>query len=63
MKKMVIFQAKSFYNAYINLERINEQAGGLYFFAPMVINGAFAIEIAIKAILMNLEIPFEKEHN
>lgn len=60
---MAIYQAKSFYNAYINLERIHAQAGGLSFFAPMAINGAFAIEITIKAILLNLNIPFEKEHN
>lgn len=59
----VIYQAKAFYNAYIYLERIYNEAEGLLFYVPMVINGAFSIEITLKAILINQGILFKKEHN
>ena len=62
-KKFVVFEAISFYNAYINLDRINNESGGIRFYIPMVINGAFSIEMSIKAMLVNNDIVYGKEHN
>jgi HEPN domain-containing protein len=59
----VVFQAKAFYNAYINLERINRESGGVYFLSPMIVNGAFSIELSIKAILINQGISYNRDHN
>lgn len=63
--KMLIFEAKSFYNAYIALEQLERKEDHpefLYFF-PMVVNGAFSIEITIKAMLTKNHIDYGKEHN
>lgn len=48
--EFLIFQAKSFYNAYLNLERIDMQSGDFLFTVPMLVNGAFSIELSLKAI-------------
>ena len=62
-KEWLAYEAKSFYNAYLNLEWMNQNAGGIEFFAPMAVNGAFSIELSIKAILVHFYIPYEREHN
>lgn len=61
--EFLIFQAKSFYNAYLNLERINMQSGDFLFTVPMLVNGAFSIELSLKAILTQNNISYKKEHN
>ena len=61
--EFLIFQAKSFYNAYLNLERIDMQSGDFLFTVPMLVNGAFSIELSLKAILTQNSISYKKEHN
>lgn len=62
-KEWLAYEAKSFYNAYLNLEWMNQNAGGIEFFVPMAVNGAFSIELSIKAILVHFGIPYDREHN
>lgn len=62
-KEWLAYEAKSFYNAYLNLEWMNQNAGEIEFFVPMAVNGAFSIELSIKAILVHLSIPYDREHN
>ena len=51
--EFLIYQAKSFYNAYIALEQINQSCElPLMHYVPMLVNGAFSIEITLKAILI-----------
>lgn len=62
--KVLIHEAKSFYNAYIALEQLQEQEPEpLLLYVPTIVNGAFAVELALKAILSDLNIHYEKEHN
>lgn len=61
--EFLVFQAKSFYNAYLNLERIDMQSGDFLFTVPMLVNGAFSIELSLKAILTRNSISYKKEHN
>ena len=61
--EFLVFQAKSFYNAYLNLERIDMQSGDFLFTVPMLVNGAFSIELSLKAILTQNSISYKKEHN
>lgn len=58
--EFLIFQAKSFYNAYLNLERIDMQSGDFLFTVPMLVNGAFSIELSLKAILTRNSISYKK---
>ena len=60
---LLVYEAKAFYNAYINLENTYLEDGSPLFFAPMAVNGAFAIELSLKALLTKLDVPYEKEHN
>ena len=62
-KEWLAFEAKSFYNAYLNLEWMNQSMGGTNFFIPMAVNGSFSIELSIKAILVHFGIPYDREHN
>lgn len=48
--EFLVFQAKSFYNAYLNLERIDMQSGDFLFTVPMLVNGAFSIELCLKCV-------------
>jgi len=60
----LVYQAKSFYNAYIALEQINTgNDNQLLYCVPIIVNGAFSIEITIKAILAKNSIEYGKEHN
>lgn len=58
--EFLIFQAKSFYNAYLNLERIDMQSGDFLFTVPMLVNGAFSIELSLKAILPEIASAIKK---
>ena len=59
----LVYQAKSFYNAYIALEQLNPAGDELLYLVPTLVNGAFSIELTIKAILVEQGIPYDKEHN
>ena len=58
-------QAKAFYNAYIALDQLcrDDSDTLLLLFAPLVVNGAFSVELALKAILAKNQIEYGKEHN
>lgn len=57
------YQAGSFLTAYINLSIMNSQANDLTFTIPMVVNGAFSAELALKALLTKEGIRYYREHN
>ena len=60
----LVFQAKSFYNAYIALEQISRQSeDDLLLLIPTIVNGAFSCELTLKAILAKNKIEYEKEHD
>ena len=59
----LVYQAKSFYNAYIALEQINNEDDPLLLYIPRLVNGAFAAEITLKAILTKQGIVYKNEHN
>lgn len=60
----LVYQAKSFYNAHIALEQISQQCETpLLYSVPTIVNGAFSIELALKAILAKNHIDYGKEHN
>ena len=62
----MVFQAKSFYNAYIALGQIGDnfdREPGLYYFVPRIVNGALSIELTLKAILAKNGVDYGKEHN
>ena len=62
--EFLVFQAKSFYNAYIALEQLNQSCEPpLLYYVPMIVNGAFSIEISLKALLAINHIEYGKEHN
>lgn len=62
---LLVYQAKSFYNAYIALDQLSRDDSDtlLLLFAPLVVNGAFSVELALKAILAKNQIEYGKEHN
>lgn len=60
---ILVYHAKSFYNAYIALEQLDRQRGDPLLFVPVIVNGAFSIEITLKAILAKNQIEYGKEHN
>ena len=62
-RDQLIYQAKSFYNAAINLELIYRESDDLLFMTPAIVNAAFSIEITLKAILACEGISYENEHN
>ena len=61
----LVYEAKSFYNAYIALEQLSkaDTTPELLLYAPMVVNGSFSIELTLKAILVKNHISYGKEHN
>lgn len=59
----LIYQAKSFYNAYLALEPLMPVGDELLFIVPKFVNGAFSIELTIKAILVEQGISYDNEHN
>ena len=64
MKNAILaYQAKSFYNAYIVLEQLKPDDDELLLVVPALVNGAFSVELAIKAILVEQGIPYSNEHN
>lgn len=60
---LLIFQAKSFYNAYIALEDLESTFDKPLLAAPMLVNGAFTVELGLKAILVKNNVNYAKEHN
>lgn len=62
---LLVYQAKAFYNAYIALDQLSRDDSDtlLVLFAPLVVNGAFSVELALKAILAKNQIEYGKEHN
>lgn len=62
---LLVYQAKSFYNAYIALDQLSRDDSDalLLLFAPLIVNGAFSVELTLKAILAKNQIEYEKEHN
>ena len=62
-KPSLVYQAKSFYNAYIILEQIKIDEDELLLFVPKLVNGVFSVELIIKAILTEQGISYDKEHN
>lgn len=62
-EEFLIYQAKSFYNAYIMLEQIKNEEDPLLLYVPMLVNGAFAVELILKAILTKQKIEYKNEHN
>lgn len=62
---LLVYQAKSFYNAYIALDQLGRYDSDslLLLLSPLVVNGAFSIELALKAILAKNQIEYGKEHN
>lgn len=60
----LVFQAKSFYNAYIALEQISRQSeDDVLLLIPTIVNGAFSCELTLKAILAKNKIEYNNEHN
>lgn len=62
---LLVYQAKSFYNAYIALDQLSRDDSDtlLLLLAPIVVNGAFSTELTFKAILAKKQIEYGKEHN
>ena len=62
---LLVYQAKSFYNAYIALEQLSREDSDalLLLLAPLIVNGAFSIELTLKAILAKNQISYKNEHN
>ena len=59
----LIYQAKSFYNAYLALEPLMPVEDELLYMAPKFVNGALSVELTIKAILCEQGISYDNEHN
>ena len=60
---LIVYQAKSFYNAYVCLDQVHRSSQEMMLKIPMLAYGAFSVEITIKAILANNDINYGKEHN
>ena len=58
----LVYQAKSFYNAFIALEQL-QQPDEFLLAVPILVNGALAVELALKAILVEQGIKYSHEHN
>lgn len=59
---LLVYQAKAFYNAYIALDQLSRDDSDtlLLLFAPLVVNGTFSVELALKAILAKTKLNMEK---
>lgn len=61
-ENLLVYQANSFYNAFIALEQL-APPDEMLLLIPKFVNGAFSIELIIKAILTKQSIPYKNEHN
>lgn len=64
--EFLVVEAKSFYDAFITLEQhfqLSEDEDKVVRYAPMVVNGAFSIELSMKAILAKNKIDYGRKHN
>lgn len=57
------FQAKSFFNVYLNLLNFDAHNSVSNFIVPAVVNGAFSAELALKSMLTERGIPYGREHS
>ena len=62
-KSLIVYQAKSFYNAYICIDQVYRSDRQMMLNIPMMVYGAFSVELTIKAILVNNDIEYGKEHS
>lgn len=62
-REQLAYQAKAFYNAYINLEVFSRDSEGLLFLVPSIVNGAFSIELAMKTMLAYRGVEYKRDHN
>jgi hypothetical protein len=55
---LLVYQAKAFYNAYIALDQLSRTDSNWIplLAAPLIVNGAFSIELTLKAILTKIEL-------
>lgn len=60
---ILVYQAKSFYNAFILLEQTKVEDDELLLVVPRLVYGAFSVEVTLKAILTEQGISYGKEHN
>ncbi len=60
---LLSLQAGNFLTAYANLCILHSQSSNSTFMVPMIVNGAFTAELALKAILAKCEINYGREHN
>ena len=60
---MLMYQAGCFLTAYINLCILNANSSTPVFAVPMIVNGAFAAELSLKALLTKNGIEYGREHN
>lgn len=59
----LVYQAKSFYNAFILLEQTKVKDDELLLVVPRLVYGSFSVEVTLKAILTEQGISYGKEHN
>lgn len=57
------FLAKSFFESYQILKQKEVELTVPRYLAPMIVNGAFATELALKSILTENRVNYRKEHN
>jgi len=60
---ILVYQAKSFYNAFILLEQTKVEDDELLLVVPRLVYGAFSVEVTLKALLTEQGISYGKEHN
>ena len=62
--EFLLYQAKSFYNAYIALDQVYQASDDpMLYYVPLMVYGAFSAEITLKAILAENGVEYGKEHN
>lgn len=59
----LVYQAKSFYNAYHVLQQVTFDSDELLLMVPRIVYGTFSVELTLKAILTEQGIPYDNEHN
>lgn len=57
------FQAKTFYETYQILNQQESESKFPRYLAPMIVNGAFSAELALKSILTENHVNYRREHN
>lgn len=60
--RVAAYHAKSFYNAYIALERLGASDDDYLLLVPTIVYGVLSIELSLKAILVNSGVTYVKVH-